>query len=337
MVQFNQFPRGRRAAATGLITALGATIVICGSAAAGSGKPSAAAHLKHPFASSPGSFVGTPAPRQVSEPALRRIPQISKRGQHLTMPIDAYQTSTKDIALIGSASDEAAHDCMRSLGYRSWTTSTLTTSDPDKGKESDLLDYLDPTTVRHSGYPNTLTVKQASSAPRSKASNITPNALHAFLGSASRTATGASIPRGGCLREGERRVEGTTTELPADPRLLSAQAKGAALHDSRMRKAVATWSACMAQGGLRYTDPLSAQNDARWGRRPSSSAASEEEKRVAYADSRCQQKINLVGLYKALEASYEQQYINANKQNLDLSLRIFRTWVDNARKIVAVG
>lgn len=339
MVQLKEFAGGRRAAVLGLIAVTGTTIAVGGVAAAGQGRPSASESPGPPPAPRTGAAVRAPAPRKAAEPRLGRIPTITERGQRLAMPIDAYQTSASDLKLIDQAASLKARDCMRSLGYRSWSANTVTTSRPSDYKELDLLDYLDPASVRKVGYPHTLDDKQSPAVTSNVAPGPKPGkeALRAFVGDAPRTTDGRAIPPGGCLRQGDSAVEGAAQALPMDPRLLDVQAKFSALRDSRMRNAFAAWSACMANDGLRYPDPLSAQNDGRWGRRPASTPASDEEKRVAYADSQCEQKINLVGTYKALEMAYQEQSINANRAKIEGALKIFRKWVKTAREIASKG
>ncbi len=90
----------------------------------------------------------------------------------------------------------------------------------------------------------------------------------------------------------------------------------------------------MAKQGLSYASPLSAQTDPRWGRRASTTQAGSAEIHVALADAACQQTTNLLGTYKALEAAYQQAFLNTNKAQLQAALKVFHGWAANAKAIL---
>lgn len=330
-------PRKRVAAAI-VTAAAGAAILIGGTAAVGAGGPTATATPGPPLAPNEGPTSTPTGPPPSEEPPLGTVPRVTSR-QSITMPLDDVMTSLSDNKEIVSAGNLKARDCMRSLGFAGWTANTLPASIPGDYKETDLLDYLDPAAVAQSGYPQTLTEKGAPTPAQKSSSAPSPSQeeLRAFMGTAARTAAGATVPPGGCMEDGNRAVRAGVVDLPVDPRALAADAKFDALHDSRMQQTFAEWSACMARSGLHYDNPLSAQNDDRWARRTSSTPAGAEEKQVAAADAACQLKINLVGKYKALEIAYQQRQRDGNSSDLAKSMTIFRTWVANAKAINAKG
>jgi hypothetical protein len=329
----------KRVAAVIVTAAAGAAILVGGSAAVGAGSPGATATPGGPSVAPNEVTTTTPAsPPQSVEPPVGTVPKVTSR-QRIAMPLDAVMTSMSDIKQIKSATNLKARDCMRSLGFGGWTADTVTTSKPSDYQETDLLDYLDPASVAQSGYPQTLIDKGATALAQKNSSVPRPSKeeLQAFTGAATRTAAGVTIPPGGCLEDGARAVKGGVADLPVDPRALAADAKFDALHDSRMQQTFAEWSACMAQSGLHYDGPISAQNDLRWGQRTAATPASTEEKNVAAIDASCQQKINLVGTYKALEIAYQQRQRNTNGSKLTEAGTIFRTWIANAKAINTKG
>ncbi|MFI6597623.1 hypothetical protein ACIBHX_15310 [Nonomuraea sp. NPDC050536] len=343
------FPHKRRAA---VVVALSAAVLAAGGAATamatarGPGGP-AAGNTPAPVESTNGPTPAPdstsdpadhlpPEPAPTSEPSLGPIPKITDRNP-LPMPLDSVMTSLSDIKLIETAGGLKARDCMRSLGFAHWTPESV--ASPADDKDSDVLDYLAPSDVAQSGYPSIFINKsgQASLKKSASQSDPSPDALRAYLGTESRTAAGAAVPEGGCESKGDSDVRGDALDLPVDPRLLAGEAKFAALRDQRMMKIFATWSSCMERRGLHYDDPLSAQVDPRWGTRTAGTPASADEKSTAAADAACQQEVNLVGTYKALEIAYQQQLLGTYRSQLTTALSIFGTWVSNAKSVIAKG
>lgn len=322
-----------------LVAGGGATAVAVASSAAGDDLPvvvSSGGPTLAPSTTPSAPVVDPPGSGSSAEPPLGRIPRITSRNR-VAMPLDPVMTSMSDITLIGTAGRLKARDCMRSLGFRNWTATTITDRADDN--DSDLLDYLDPATVARSGYPSTLTIRSAgtSTAKTDSHSKPTKDAVRAFIGAEPNTAAGTAVPRGGCQTEGDRQVKADVLNLPVDPRFLALQAKFAALHDSRMRHTFATWSACMSRNGLHYHDPIGAQNDPRWGRRTSDIPAGAAEQHTATIDAVCQKSVNVVGMYKALEAANQKRMLTQNSAQLAASDAIFSKWVKNAKAIIAGG
>ncbi|MEU8319710.1 hypothetical protein AB0C33_15185 [Nonomuraea sp. NPDC048881] len=262
------------------------------------------------------------------------------------MPLDTFMTSMNDIALIAKARSFAARDCMHSLGFKQWTADTVPMATTNTFKELDLVDYPDPATAAESGYPG-ITPRQPLQFDRKPAARSTPTrpdreGIEVLMGRVAKTKSGLAVPSGGCLEAGDRKIrsadaETAPEELAVDPRALAADAKFSALRDSRMQSANAAWSSCMEQKGLRYADPRAARSDPRWAGRKSEEPASEEEKRAAEADATCKQAVNLFGIYKALEAAYQKVQVGKHASALVDSTRVFKSWVENAQRIVAKG
>lgn len=239
-----------------------------------------------------------------------------------------------DIKRVESAQSTAAGRCMRSLGFQDWKAD-LVAAPPDAYKESDLLNYLDPAKARESGYPQTVVDHTIASSKKAAATKLSRDAIGAFLGSEKRTAAGLAVPTGGCSGAGERQVKKSVMKLPADARFLAAEAQFAARRDTRMQRAFAMWSTCMAQNGLHYTDPLTAQIAPQWAQRKTATPAGVQEKLVAATDAACRQKINLVGTYKALEIAYQRQYLATSRASLIKAKKDFSGWLANAKVILA--
>ena len=85
--------------------------------------------------------------------------------------------------------------------------------------------------------------------------------------------------------------------------------------DSRYAKAVQAWAGCMKDRGYRYSDPLAAIGDPAW-QVPDDQRPSPVEVATATADVQCKISTNLIGVAVAVQAAYDQQYINAHSSQL---------------------
>ncbi|MBV9446767.1 MAG: hypothetical protein JO345_12845 [Streptosporangiaceae bacterium] len=118
-------------------------------------------------------------------------------------------------------------------------------------------------------------------------------------------------------------------------------------HDPSVLAATKAWSACMAQNGYKITDPQTAfQQALRAGGTviysggsasggsgsvaiealggPQNKQQKEAEIALAVTDADCTESTDLAGIYFAVQASYEQQLVNANQQALNAAVEEFR-------------
>jgi hypothetical protein len=101
-----------------------------------------------------------------------------------------------------------------------------------------------------------------------------------------------------------------------------------------VKRAVASWSACMTRNGYSFPQPervFFQELTAMFGghgsvniTNPVSPAARQAELAVAVTDAACTQSADLAGIYFAVLASYEQQLVNANQQALAAAVRRYR-------------
>ncbi len=108
------------------------------------------------------------------------------------------------------------------------------------------------------------------------------------------------------------------------------------LKDTAVKNATNTWSACMAKNGYSYTDPgtvwiqqlRSAMGISGGGinlGQSISASANQTQIAAAVTDADCTQSADLAGIYFAVQASYEQQLVNANQQALGAAVQRYRT------------
>ncbi len=107
--------------------------------------------------------------------------------------------------------------------------------------------------------------------------------------------------------------------------------------DPDFKQATKAWSACMARNGYSSPDPdtlmlqeldsLGLRSTPGSGATPGSGpTAAQNEAQIATAvtDADCTQSTDLAGIYFAVQASYEQQFVTANQQALNAAVRQYQ-------------
>jgi hypothetical protein len=106
------------------------------------------------------------------------------------------------------------------------------------------------------------------------------------------------------------------------------------LRDAVVKDATRAWSACMAKNGYHFPQPegvFSQEMQAMHGLKgpvsavnPVSASANQAQIATAVTDADCTQSSDLAGIYFAVQASYEQQLVNANQQALTAAVKQYR-------------
>ncbi len=103
----------------------------------------------------------------------------------------------------------------------------------------------------------------------------------------------------------------------------------------RVKNATQAWSACMAKNGYGFRQPqtvfftefqaMSGGSHQVYPDEAVSAAANQAQLATAVSDANCPQAADLAGIYFAVQASYEQQLVNANQQALTATVQQYRT------------
>jgi hypothetical protein len=106
-----------------------------------------------------------------------------------------------------------------------------------------------------------------------------------------------------------------------------------------VKNATRAWSACMTRNGYTYADPKTGFKDEmrsifggpagggihiKVGGSSVSTTQNQAQIAMAVADANCTQSTDLAGIYFAVQASYEQQIVNANQQALSAAVQQYR-------------
>jgi hypothetical protein len=106
-------------------------------------------------------------------------------------------------------------------------------------------------------------------------------------------------------------------------------------HDPAVKNATRAWSACMAKNGYSFPQPqgvfFQEMQTMHGGVKGSinagdavSASANQAQIATAVTDADCTQSTDLAGIYFAVQASYEQQLVNANQQALAAAVKQYR-------------
>jgi hypothetical protein len=106
------------------------------------------------------------------------------------------------------------------------------------------------------------------------------------------------------------------------------------LKDAAVKKATRQWSACMARNGYTYQQPQNVffdQIQKMFGGKQQitfgatvSNAANQAQIAAAVTDATCTESADLAGIYFAVQASYEQQIVNANQVALNSAVQQYK-------------
>jgi hypothetical protein len=106
------------------------------------------------------------------------------------------------------------------------------------------------------------------------------------------------------------------------------------LKDAAVKNATQAWSSCMAKNGYSFHQPQDVfpqELHDMYGGKPQitagetvSAPANRAQIAAAVTDADCTQSTDLAGIYFAVQASYEQQLVNANQQALNTAVREYK-------------
>lgn len=220
--------------------------------------------------------------------------------------IDQYLLTSKQILQLMQVRDAAISRCLDAHG----TTSDLRLPDDaaafvagqerDRTVRSNLWGFFDTSNASRYGYerPPGVPVQLAERAPL--------------------VASSAQ-----CYQVGDAAIGGV--ELTSEMTALPGRGPRQPTDDSRYVAAVGKWSACMAEAGFSYSDPIAALTDRRWAARSPAGPTTRLEIATAQADVQCKITTNLVGISVAVQDAYDNLYIRAHHSQLLDFERLLRT------------
>lgn len=243
----------------------------------------------------------------VPPPVLATVPVVDSPAD-IRLPIDSYYPSKQEDLTIQRARLGALKDCMADQGFGNYQPPPAEPQLAGPSRER-LFGQIDPDDAAAFGYHGGPAPDEKSFEDERKASAPTAEEDRALTGL---DAVGEPItggPKGGCLREAERRIHAGADKLDLDLlENIDLEANSQAEADERLVKAFDAWSTCMTTKGYEYATPWEANDDPKW----SGPAATKEEIAVATADVACKQQTKLPGLWLGLMSAYQDRLIEKN-------------------------
>lgn len=237
---------------------------------------------------------------QGGEPQLGAIEKISTPSQ-VSRPIYAYLPSAQQAVGLGQLQLQAANTCLRAKGIQgSYTVS---------GESFEAL------------------------AREARSDDVTHSSLWGFFGMDTAATYGYQRPpaQGGgvqmmipppgladqvssqCQQKSIDALNGQTWNSFLYPFSLPNGGPPVPSTDSRWLAVVSKWSSCMKEQGFNYAGPLDALNDTSFA---STASVTPAQIAAATADIQCKISTNMVGIGAALQAAYDQRYIDSHRSEL---------------------
>ncbi|MFS4104746.1 hypothetical protein [Streptomyces sp. PD-S100-1] len=286
-------------------------------------------------------------------------PRSLPSGDPRYRPLDAYDTTDAEAAVLGEARWTLAKECMRGLGFDSLRELKVRPAPPWPRRPagtgvltlevvvSDEFRYgvQDPEQAAAHGYRSPA-AEDARHRPRRQWTLPEYLALTGdFVGDDPRTVHGRPIPARGCLGQAERRLHGGVDPRDrTDPvRTLSDQALREARRDPAWKSADRAWSACMRAAGYGYATPQDAQEgrdrrEAELKQRlsggPDADGPTGQEKRAATADARCKQRTGYVRAVHAVDVRVQARLVAGHRGELERQRARVREAVRTARAVL---
>jgi hypothetical protein len=248
----------------------------------------------------------------------------------IRLPLEAYDLTPTQFVVYENARNRASAACMRRKGF----TYELPPR-PTRG--------LQPVNHRRYGLPD---VEQARvygyQAPQDEAEAnaiqraeeisraLSREAIQALTGGTRSEPVNVNEPYPtvgtGCLGEAIGQLGAEKLQLDrAFVEDLQGESYDSSLADPRVQRVHRAWSACMAEAGFKYKTPLDGNND-EWSRpelppgvfvdRPKPLPAGSRELIVATTDAECNRKVNVAGIWMAVEAAYQEKAIEKHQEEL---------------------
>jgi hypothetical protein len=290
-----------------------------------------------------GSQTSHAATLSSAEPPLGAVPVVDSQAM-VSYPLDSYGPTDAQMSLIMQARRIFEIRCMQSLGFHGSNFADLLSTGFNETAKGQLITFLNPATAARYGYhsPQDVAAPAVTTAPLPSARLIAKeNFQAAVIDGHVKTVNGHTVPAGGCRAEGLRLLEaGTSGNLAIDPRYLMGQSEIEAITDPRLRQAIARWSSCMKASGYDFSSPFAAESATAGTRQQDGyfhTSPTPLERRTAVADAACRMKVNLTGIWVAVESAYQNKMIASNRAKLDQARTTIAIWLRNARAAVTTA
>lgn len=256
---------------------------------------------------------------KIPPPKVTSIPKIADASD-LTLPIQRYLYSDRELSLLMRAREKRIAVCMHGLGIGYTPPKQQKNAGPKTITER-RYGLADPALAKRSGYhlPG-VQVRPQPTLPAAEFAALTGQGA------------GSTVPKGGCSGQAQRDIAGNDTFGPADlAQDLNARSFRLSMRDTRVRAVFTSWASCMKRDGFSYPDPLKVMADPKF----SQASPGKGEQAVASADVECKRRVNLIGIWYTVESAYQRKLIENNYKALEDIAVSKRDQLNTAEKIAA--
>ena len=264
-------------------------------------------------------------------PEIGTVRQITDLSQ-VAFPLEAYEMTAEEDIVLQRAVWQLAIECLNRFGADITPPPLVATNELLTSRRYGLLDLESAGAWGyHGGDPavDRANVEADGPAAAERLGGLTGGLL--FGEGVDGVSLPPGAPRDGCLNEA-RRILAEGGEM-YDPNFLFSRANEALIRaerDERVEAAFTAWSACMADAGFSYAGPWDANNDSQW----REDIVTDQERLVATADVTCKLETNLIGIWNAVDAAYQERIIERDAELLAEMVEDRRQLIDRAAEIV---
>lgn len=257
-------------------------------------------------------------------PEIGPVRPITDASQ-IALPIEAYQMTAEEDVMLQRAVWQLTVECLERFGVEYTPPPVHPTTQVLHSRRYGLLDFESARAWGYHGGDPTVD-RAVAEADAAEAAERDSGLVGELLFGPSDTGAGLppGVPNDGCLNEARRSLAQHNESYDENfLNRLANQALALAEQDERVQAAFAAWSACMAEAGFTYASPWDANND-QW----MPEVVTDHERLVATADVSCKHETNLVGIWSAVDAAYQERLIEQNTE-------LLTTMVETRRQLLA--
>lgn len=281
------------------------------------------------------------------EPPIGAVPVLLE-SKTLAFPLASYEPDAQQSGMLAEAQDVLIDQCMRRYGFLyELRRSAGSAATGDEGRRYGLSDAAEA--AQH-GYANPEIGRvqkppQKPMGPNEKlvlgglevdpSLPVPMNQEEAEKSDVAATVVGGQkVPAGGCRRESFLKLYAPSKDSVDVMVSQNFRFDGYARsqEDSRVRKVIKSWSACMGKAGYTVDSPM--------GPPPGigdSNFSSPQAIAIAKQDVQCKKETNLVGVWYTVETAYQKRLVEQNAETLDRAKKQLDERIKLAASLIAAS
>ncbi|MGW1770754.1 hypothetical protein [Streptomyces sp. NPDC002104] len=281
------------------------------------------------------------------EPAIGTVPVLLE-SKTLAFPLASYEPNAQQSGLLAEAQDVLIDQCMQRYGFRyELRRATGSTAPGDESRRYGLSDAAEAARYGYTN-PEVDRVQKPPQKPMGPNEKLVLGGLEVDPSLpvpmnqeeaeksdvAATTVGGQKVPAGGCRRESFLKLYAPSKDSVDIMVSQNFRFDGYARsqEDSRVRKVITSWSACMGKAGYTVDSPMGPPpgiDDSNFG--------SPQAIAIAKQDVQCKKETNLVGVWYTVETAYQKRLVEQNAETLDRAKKQLDERIKLAASLIAAS